>query len=197
MARFMRSRHQRGVRGSREEGLAPMRHRDTNASRFPEHGTVVTALLCVLPMLAPIAAADPAPPTAKSGWSEVITVNKPHGEVDVLEGAFNEVVAAGMNSRAAAELLKHVGAYIDSEITERGSAVVSLGMIVDAVEASQSRNWSQEDATRLVIALQRDLNERHVDEIDRLQALIGRVNHGTRPDQILGNDETLKVAPVH
>jgi hypothetical protein len=158
---------------------------------------VAAALLCVLPVLASIAAADPVPPKAKSGWGEVITVNRPHGEVEVLKGAFDEVVAAGMNSRATAQLLKQVGAYIDSEITERGSAVVSLGMIVDAVEAAQSRNWSEEDAARLVIALQRDLNERHVDEINRLQALIGRVSHGTRPDQILGNGETLKEAPAH
>jgi hypothetical protein len=174
-----------------------MRHRDTSAVRFPEPGTVAAALLCVLPVLASIAAADPALPKAKSGWSEVLTVTKPHGEVEVLKGAFDEVVAAGMNSRAAARLLKHVGAYIDSEVTERGSAIVSLGMIVDAVEAAQARSWSEEDATRLVIALQRDLNERHVDEAKRLQALIGQVNRGTRADQILGDGETLKEAPAH
>jgi hypothetical protein len=52
-------------------------------------------------------------------------------------------------------------------------------------------------ALRLVVALQRDLNERHVDEINRLQALSARVNHGSKRDQILGNGETLKEAPAH
>lgn len=154
----------------------------------------VAALLCFLFLivLSPVGAADRASKVEKPGWAETITIDQPHAEVRLLEIAFGEIVAAGMNPGAAAKLLKHVGEYVDSEVAERGTAIMSLGMLEDAVAATQSEKWSIDDTSRFVVALQRDLNQRHADEKVRLQALIERVNHGSKPDQMLGSGETLK-----
>ena len=129
---------------------------------------------------------------AKGGWARIVTVNKPRAAGPVLESVFHQVVRDGMGDNMAARMLKQLGDYIDMEVAERGTATLSVGMMVETVEATHEAHWSPDNASRLIIALQRDLNLGHTGENERLQGLIGRVRDGVEADQILGEGTTLK-----
>jgi hypothetical protein len=128
----------------------------------------------------------------KAAWTRVVTVTKPRAAGPVLESVFHQVVKDGMGDATAARMLKQLGDYIDVEVKERGAASLSVGMMVDTVEATHEAKWSPDNASRLIIALQRDLDLGHTGENERLQGLIGRVRDGVAPEQILGEGTSLK-----
>jgi hypothetical protein len=128
----------------------------------------------------------------KAAWTRVVTVTKPRAAGPVLESVFHQVVRDGMGDDMAARMLKQLGDYIDVEVAERGAASLSVGMMVDTVEATHEAKWSPDNASRLIIALQRDLNLGHTGENERLQGLLGRVRDGVAPEQILGDGTNLK-----
>ena len=128
----------------------------------------------------------------KAAWTRVVTVTKPRAAGPVLESVFHQVVKDGMGDAMAARMLKQLGDYIDVEVKERGAATLSVGMMVDTVEATHEAKWSPDNASRLIIALQRDLDLGHTGENERLQGLLGRVRDGVTPEQILGDGTSLK-----
>jgi hypothetical protein len=128
----------------------------------------------------------------KAGWTRIITVRKKKSEGPVLQSVYVQVLNDGMADTTAAQILKQLGDYIDQEIAERGVAQLSVGMMVDTVEATHEAKWSAADSSRLIIALQRDLNLGHPGENERLHGLIGRVRDGVSPADILGEGATLK-----
>jgi hypothetical protein len=139
-----------------------------------------------------VIAAEAGTKAAKTGWSRVITVTRVKSEGPILQSVFIQVRNDGMADSTAAQMLKQLGDYIDQEIAERGVATLSVGMMVDTVEATHEAKWSTENASRLIIALQRDLDLGHRGETERLHGLIGRVRAGVNPDEILGEGATLK-----
>ena len=143
--------------------------------------------------LGALASAEPVrPPTEKHEWTRVVTVDKHHATGTVLQRAFHKIVATGIGGNAAAQVLKRVGDYMDSEVAARGQATLSIGMLVEAVTAAKAAKWSPEDTSRLAIALQHDFGHEQSPDVPRLQAVIAQVLQGSRSDEILGEGDTLK-----
>ena len=127
-------------------------------------------------------------------WSRMVVVDQTHPADAALETIFHQVSQLGLGDAAAAHLLKRVGDSLDPEIARRGKAELSLGMLVDAISAAQCASWSAVDMTRFVLALDHVLDEGRPDAAPRLKSLVDRVRRGekTRPDEVLGNGDTLK-----
>jgi hypothetical protein len=127
-----------------------------------------------------------------SPWSQVVMVDEKHSAGPVLQFAFHKIVAAGIGGNAAAQVLKRLGEYVDSEVAQRGRATLSIGLIVDTVGAAKAARWSPEETARLVIATHRKFVPERPQEWPTLQRVVERVRQGGRADEIFATDDTLR-----
>jgi hypothetical protein len=161
---------------------------------FPDRGHVVAALLSML-WLVGVAAhgGEGTPSTAESlAWSHVVMVDESHSAGPALQFAFHKIVATGIGGNAAAQVLKRLGEYVDSEVAQRGRATLSIGLIVDTVGAAKAARWSPEESARLVIATHRKFAPERPQEWPTLQRVVERVRQGSRADEIFATDDTLR-----
>ena len=151
----------------------------------PRSGTL--ALLALLAVLTPgVAIAQPAPPTRSS---QAVTISQPFAVREALQVVFARATARGHDAVATARLLKPLGIFIDSHVAVHGSVSLNLGMLADAVDAVQRARWSSENASRFVVALQRQWSEAGAAN-GRLDEMIEQVRYGRHIDLILGSGET-------
>jgi hypothetical protein len=127
-------------------------------------------------------------------WKHVIVVDKAHPMPEVLQAVFHEVAALGIGDEASARVLKRVGDDFIAEVAANGKATLSIGTLVDALSAAKTAKWSAQDMSRLVLALDRELDDRGLGDIPRLQLVVARVRKGAKADEILGTGDTLKAA---
>jgi hypothetical protein len=134
-----------------------------------------------------------AEPPARPGWEHTVIIDEP-GDMSEMEAvsAFRHVTGDGVNGKFAASVLRSVRTYIDDQLAHHRVVTLSVGLLDDSIEAATSAKWSVQDTTRLVIALQREI-DRHPRPTDQqLQAVIARVQPGVSPADILGASDTLK-----
>ena len=138
-----------------------------------------------------VEAAPPARADAPT-WSHVVVVDEGHSKGPVLQAAFHRVAGTGIGGNATAQVLKHLGEYIDSEVAARGRAGLSIGLIVDAATAAKAAKWAPEDMARLVVALHRKFDPAQPQGWPPLQRVIDRIRQGSPPDEFLGAGDVLK-----
>jgi hypothetical protein len=131
-----------------------------------------------------------------SSWSHVVTVDGSHSSGPVLQAAFHRVAATGIGGNATAQVLKHLGDYVDSEIAQRGKAGLSIGLMADGASAAKAANWPPEDMARLVVALHRSFDPAQPQEWPKLQKLVERIRQGSAPSDVLGEGDTLREATL-
>jgi hypothetical protein len=161
---------------------------------FPDRRHVVAIALSML-WLVGVAAhgGQETPSTAESSvWSYVVMVDESHSAGPALQFAFHKIVAEGIGGNAAAQVLKRLGEYVDSEVAQRGRATLSIGLIVDTVGAAKAARWSPEEMARLVIATHRKFVPERPQDWPTLQRAVERVRHGSRADEIIATDDTLR-----
>jgi hypothetical protein len=150
------------------------------------------ALLVALAFAATASADQPAPPRPKSLWAEVITITKPRGELEGFEAVLVELEREGLDAGTTARLLLRLTTFVDSEVTQHGSAIINIGMLVDALQAVEVAKWSEDDSARFIIALQNELNSEHRDIQPRLLAAIAKVRQGSHVEQLVDEHRMLK-----
>jgi hypothetical protein len=164
-------------------------------SEFPDRGVLVAIGLSALGLVglaAQAGAESTASPSETQAWSHVAIVDASHAAGPVLQVAFHKVVATGIGGNAAAQVLKRLGEYVDSEVAQRGRAALSIGLIVDAAAAAKAGKWSADEMARLVIALHRTFDAERPQDWPRLQKVVERVRQGSRADEILAAGDTLR-----
>jgi hypothetical protein len=143
-------------------------------------------------LAAPSGAEATASPSDTQAWTQVVTVDESHAAGPALQVAFYKIVATGIGGNAAAQVLKRLGEYVDSEVARRGRATLSIGLIVDTVGAAKAARWSADGTARLVIATHRKFESEGPQEWPRLREVVERVRQGSPADEILAADDTLR-----
>ena len=123
----------------------------------PRSGTL--ALLALLAVLTPGAAIAQSAPSTIARSSQAVTISQPFAVREALQVVFARATARGHDAVATARLLKPLGVSIDSHVAVHGSVSLNLRMLADAVDAVQRARWSSENASRFVVALQRQWSE--------------------------------------
>ena len=127
-------------------------------------------------------------------WTEAMRITRPHAEVEALTEVLRQVERGGYGDVTVGQVLKRLTEFIDSEVALRGSVLLNVGMLVDAIEAVVGAKWPADQAARFVVALQRDMNEDHPDEESRLRGAISAVRRGGHFEQIVGEAGELRAA---
>lgn len=155
----------------------------------PEPRSWALALLALLAMLTPGAAIAQAGPSPMARSSQAVTISRPLDAREAMKVVFARATARGHDAVATARILKPVGPFLDSHVALHGSVSLNVGMLADAVDAVQGAQWRIQDASRFVVAVQRQWSEDG--EADgRLRQMIEQVRDGHSIDVILGSDET-------
>lgn len=158
---------------------------------------VPATFLCALCLVgsSSLGGAQPKPNGAETAdWTRVVTVSDERAAGQVLEMIFHQVSATGIGGSAAAAVLKRVGVYIDAQISERGQATLSVGLVVSAVASAKAASWSPEDMSRFAVALHREFDRQQRPDVAQLQRITQKVRLGAAATEILGVGETLKEA---
>jgi hypothetical protein len=161
---------------------------------FPERGRVLIGL-AVIGLgtgASRVASGAPTSPVESSSWSHVVVVDGSHSAGPVLQAAFHRVAATGIGGNATAQVLKHLGDYVDTEVAQRGKAGLSIGLMADAASAAKAASWPPEDMARLVVALHRSFDPAHPQEWPKLQRVVERIRQGSAPEEILGAGDALR-----
>src|SRR5687767_8518684 len=119
-----------------------------NGRRASLAGLVLFAACCVV-----AGAAEPRP-----GWGRTVVVTRPRQEHGPLQAAFNHSVGRGVAARYASSVLSELDGYIDRRVAKAQIVSLSQGLIVDTITAAHRAKWPAGDASRLLLALQADMD---------------------------------------
>ena len=143
--------------------------------------------LCGIALLAPGSSA------AAEDSRLVFNVVRPHGESDLLQAVFQQSTARGVSMPAAAAVIRHLKNHIDGRTRNGRPATVCVGMSVNLLVAADSAKWSVNDASRVMLQLQGELDAEVRTALEHSRRVIAMIEKGSTPDQVLG--KTLQAAP--
>lgn len=152
-------------------------------------------LLSAALLIGPAHTQERAKDLQRPGWARVVVVDEPNEEDPLLEEAFNQVTAEGVDDKFAASVIGDLNHHIDSLTDKRKSAELCLGMVVDAVEATSASKWTARDASRLLIALQDEMDKPERPSTEFFQALVAEVRRGQPASKLLDMDGRLIPLP--
>ena len=180
-----------------------MRHRDSSREPSVSAREIVPAApllpdspilrwLLVLPLCG-IALLASGSPAAAEDTRLVFNVARPHGEHDLLQAVFQESTLRGVSMPAAAAVIRRLNSYIDGRTESGKPATVCVGMSVNLLVAAETAKWSADDASRLILQLQAELDADVRLALEHSRRVIAMIEKGDTPDHVLG--KTLQAAP--
>jgi hypothetical protein len=138
-------------------------------------GLVLFAACCVV-----AGAAEPRP-----GWGRTLVVTRPQQEHAPLQAAYNHAVGRGVSARYAVAVLSELDGYIERRVMKAQIVSLSQGLIVDTISAAHRAQWPAGEASRLLLALQAEMDGTSRPMIHFQQSL-ERVRPGGTVEEVIG-----------
>jgi hypothetical protein len=123
----------------------------------------------------------------------VFNVVRPHGESDLLQAVFQQSTQRGVSMPVAAAVIQRLKHYIDGRTESGKPATVCVGMSSNLLVAADSAKWSVDDASRVMLQLQTELDAHVRPALEHSRRVIAMIENGGTPDEVLG--KTVQAAP--
>lgn len=168
-------------RVERTDGTRTHAESRPTGSESPDHGRGAT-----LAALALFGLCCAAVGTAEPVWGRAVLVSRPDQEQGVVQATFNQVTGRGVESKYAVAAIAGVDHYVRRRVSTGRTVVLSHGLMADTITAAYEARWPVDEATRLLLTLQADMDAEPRPGVAHFQQAIGRVRAGGTVEEALG-----------